>query len=334
MVRDSIHNIERDAHSAARSAAATAGHSAATAQAARSAAAGAWAGAGFQAVSALQSARAARAAEEQLEVQRAMAEQAEVQQFAMWRQTPDGQAFVTWRDQAIHLAQAIRDRQAQWLQGWAVAIGQAQAEIPEPEKRRFARQPGRLNRKGLLVAAIVVLVAAALAGAKALIDTLIAAAADATPAPFSYEECLAELAKPDNFLFTASSCEALKPAVASQGALIAFAILLTLGVAVVVTRALLRRSARRDIRVPAEAEARTARYLFDPLAVRPGYQRFTWDTDGHAQHYADQIMHLALTGHRTYPGPKQLPALQFPAARDPHPQFPEPVNDLLAQYQQ
>lgn len=95
MSRDSLYNIERNTKATAQSAASAAHHGATTARAAQSAAAGAWAGAGFQAINVLQSARAARAAEEHRELQPALAEQEQVHQFAKSRQTPDGAAFTS-----------------------------------------------------------------------------------------------------------------------------------------------------------------------------------------------------------------------------------------------
>ena len=333
-VRDSLHNIERHTQATAQSAASAAHHGANTARAAQSAAAGAWAGAGFQAVSAIQTARVARAAEEQLEVQRAMAEQAQQHQFAMWSQTPDGQTFLAWRDNAIRLAHRLRDRQAQWLQAWAQVIGQVQSQIPDDEKRRFMAYPGRLKQGGLLIASIVAFIGAALAGITALIDlTRIGAPSQLASENFTYEDCLAALANPETSMFTEAECAAMAPYAGNFTAAVLCALLLALGITLLVARALRRRAARRDLRVADEARTRVSLYMFDPLAVRPGFQAFGWETIGSAEEYANGIMHVALTGHRTYPSGAQLVPLEAPKARRPHMNYPPEINALLESFQ-
>jgi len=330
MVRDSIHNIERNSRSAAQSAAAAAQHSAATAQAAQSAATGAWVGAGFQAVSMLQNARSARAAEEQLAVQRAMAEQAQLHQFAMWSQTPDGQAFVAWRERAIHLMKRLRDRQAEWLQAWATSIGQAQALISDDEKRRFTARPRKLKQRGLLVGAIITLVLSVLAAAKAGMDLFFAQFR--IEPTFSYEDCITELADPDNFLLSEANCEAIAPMDPGAGSMLVSAILLALAVAMLIGRFFLRRAARRNTTVGTESQQRAEAFLFDPLAAYPGYAPFGWNTRGSVEEYADRLMALAVTGHRTFPSQAHLLELVDPEVRVPDVRYPAEVNELLARW--
>lgn len=331
--RDSLHNIERNTKATAQSAASAAHYGATTARATQSAAAGAWVGAGFQAVSAIQTARVARAAEEQLSVQHAMAEQAHQHQFAMWSQTDDGRTFLDWRDNALRLAHHIRDRQAKWLQTWAHVIGQAQSDIPEDEKRRFASYPARLKQGGLLVAAILAFVGAAFSGVRALIDNArIGSPSQLASENFTYEDCLEQLAGA-NSLFTEAECAAMAPYAGNYVPAVVFAILLAAGVALIVLRAVRQRAARTDARVADEASARASQYLFDPLAVQPGFQAFGWETFGSAEQYADHITEVALTGHRTYPSGRQLVALETPKARLPHPSYPREISRLLDSFQ-
>lgn len=299
MVRDSIYNIERNTADIAQSAATAAQHGATTARAAQSAAAGAWVGAGVQAVTALQSARAARAAEEQLAVQRAMAEQAQMHAFAMWSQTPDGAAFTSWRDQAIHLAQFIRGRRSEWQQTWAQVISRFQGEIPEDEKHRFATHGARLQQSSLLVTGIISLILAPLA----FISALQIGRQYLPPFP------------PDIILFTSP-------------------LFLAAGITLLVIRARRVRAARTDTRVGEEAAARVSRYGFDPLTVAPGWEPFSWNATGSADadSYSDAIMHLALTGHRTFPARHQLIPLHVPAASTIQPYYPDEVRAALARF--
>lgn len=333
-IRNSLHNIERNTKDTAQSAASAAHHSANTARAAQSAAAGAWVGAGFQAVNVLQSARAARAAEEQLQVQRAMAEQAQQHQFAMWSQTDDGRTFLGWRDNALRLAQNLRDRQAQWLQTWARVIGQAQEDIPDEEKRRFAAYPSRLRQGGLLIAAIFAFAVSAIAGVAALIDNArIGEASPLASDSFTYEQCLEQLDGPGISLFTPAECEAMAPYAGNPAAAIVCAVALALGIALIVLRTVRRRAARNDTLVADETRTRVALYGFDPLAVQPGFQNFGWEVHGSSEQYADHITHVALTGHLSYPSAAQLTALHLPEARRRHPNYPPEINALLESYQ-
>ncbi|MCT3006538.1 hypothetical protein EFN17_02950, partial [Propionibacterium freudenreichii] len=122
-----------------------------TARSARSAATASWVSAGFAAVSAIQNARAARAAEEQTAITQSMAAQEQTHQFAMWRQTEEGKQYVAWRNQAIPLAQLLRDRQTQWQLAWAQAIGNAQDSVSAQELEHMKPhtvqvRSGRLKR--------------------------------------------------------------------------------------------------------------------------------------------------------------------------------------------
>nr|WP_201470494.1 hypothetical protein [Microbacterium hydrocarbonoxydans] len=334
MVRDSLYNIERNTKATAGSAASAAHHGATTARAAQSAAAGAWVGAGFQAVNALQNARAARAAQEQLEVQHAMAEQAQTQQFAMWRQTPDGAAFTSWRDQAVPLAQLIRGRRAEWQQVWAQVIGRFQSEVTDDEKDRFAKRAGRLTQPWLRVGAVISLVLAGVVALVALLEGLLEQARIPDAGRMTYEQCLAILDDPDNILLSDRDCAAIAPVSTSSTLWTWAAVFLAVAVSLVVIRAFARRAARRDTSVNEESAARIARFGFDPLAVTPGWEGFAWNASGSAsaESYADSLMHLALTGHRTYPPRQELFPLRMPVVTDTQPHYPQEINAALTRF--
>jgi hypothetical protein len=345
-IRNSLHNSERHLKDTARSTAQSAQSNAETSQAARSAATGAWVGAGFQAVTAFQTARAARAAEEQLALQQVMAdrqselaEQITWNEFARWRQTPEGVAFLAWREPAFGLAQGLRDRDSQWLQAWAQTIGEAQAEIPSDEKQRLLRRPANLRQRGLKVASIVSFAVAGLFLLALLFQVLALSITSSAPATggFTYEECLATLDDPSNVLLSEADCQAISPG-ASGSVLpqaIPLALFLGLGVALAVVRTRKQRAAREDRSVDNESSARVERWRFDPLAVEPGYTGFTWYESASTAGYADRLMQLALfDGHGRPPAQSDLIAIEMPTARAPHETNPEEVNRLLAEFAQ
>ena len=332
---DSFYNIERNTQRAADSAASAARSNAATSRAAQSAATGAWVGAGFQAIAAFQSVRAAQAAEEQLELQRARNEQDRVHQFSMWSQTPDGAAFLAWRERAVSLAQFLRNREATWLAAWARIIGRAQAETPDAEKQRFLKQPARLKQNGLRIAAILSLVIAALYAGT---FTLQIFAANVLPSHepaggFTYEQCLAELKDPENFLFSEADCEAISPHASMPATLFPLIFFLGIGIVFVVVRHIRQRAARADLTVTHEAQRRMERWGFDPLAVQRGYSAFTWSQAGSQDEYTNQLMQLALHGHVSRPAQSQLVRLAVPKSYPPSRNYPVEVNEALEKYQ-
>jgi len=346
-IRNSLNNIERDQNSRARSAAQSAQSNAATSRAAQSASAGVWASAGFQAVTAFQSARAVRAAEERaaLHQQEAAAsqhtanEQAVWNQFATWRQTPEGVAFMEWQGPAFQLGQILRNRDSEWFQSWAQTIGQAQADVSAEEKEHVIRQPGRLKRTGLKTVAIISIVLAGFAAIGLLLQITFNAFEVSSSAKddFSYADCQAALADPDNFLISEENCEAINPVPAGSISQHAVPLTLFLGLSLTFTilRKVKQRVARTDQTLANEAEARVARWLFDPLAVAPGYIGFTWYESPNDDGYADRLMELAFyDGHGRPPAQSELLPLYVPTAHERHDSHPAEVNALLTRYAQ
>lgn len=332
--RDSVHNIERNTRSAAASAASTARSSAATTRAAQSAATGAWVGAGFQAAAAFQSARAARAAEELVELQRARNDEDKRYQFAQWSQTPNGLAFVAWRERAVGLAQTLRNRDAEWLSAWARVIGRAQAETAEDEKYRFLRHPARLKQRGLRIAAIVSFVIAVPYAVSFALQILVPNMFKpaATVGGYTYEQCLADLEDPENFLINEADCEAISPHVSTPTTLFPLILLIGFGLIFAVLRHIRKRAAQSDLTVTREERSRIERWGFDPLAVQPGYAAFTWHQSQDANEYADRLMHLALHGHASFPAQSQLIPLAVPDSWPPSENYPAEVNEVLEKY--
>ncbi|WP_154604951.1 hypothetical protein [Arthrobacter sp. AQ5-05] len=295
----------------------------------------AWMTAGFQAATADQTRRSAAAQEEQLALQQKMAQQTRNHQFAMWRQTPDGIAYLQWRERGIHLAQSIRNRDSDWRQGWARVIGRAQAEIPQDEVQRFVNHPARVRQVRLKVMSVLGFVVAGLAGIGLLFNLLmgnIAASIDAGGA-LTYDDCL-ELLKDPSTIMTPGNCEAIKPDDPVGASMVWFVILFVIAVGLVILRTVKRHAARTDPTVPNEAQARIGRWGFDPLAVFPGYVGFAWYARQKDDEYADRLMWLALNGPERLPMQSELIRLEMPLATQPHESHPVEVNEVLSRFHQ
>lgn len=328
-IRNAAREAEKNAAQAARSAASSARSNAATARAAQSAATGAWVGAGFQAATAFQAARTARAHEERLQLQHAMAEQEKLHQFAMWRQTPDGEAFVKWRTQAVRLAQLVRDRDSIWLQSWASAISRARDEIPAVEVKQFTKYSLRLKQRGLLFTAIVLTAVVSLFLLR-LLPTAVDLASRMT----------AQLLHPEQYLSPGGGYGSIPEEVRLGSALLLLITFLVyaipIGSAIFVWRLFRRkqRRAREDSTVRDASQERAERWGFDALSVQPGYTAFHWAETPNSSNYADELMNTALTGHTWFPTRSQLIPLKVPASWAPHPNHPDEVNQALAAFQQ
>jgi len=273
------------------------------------------------------------------ERQNELAEQITWNEFAKWRQTPEGVAFLAWQKPAFGLAQALRDRDSDWLQGWARVIGQAQAEIPGDEKQRLMRRPASLRQSGLKVAALLSFAVAGLFLLGLLAQLFALSVMDSAPATgdFSYADCLVLLEDPDNVLISEADCDAISPA--SAGSIIPqaipLALFLGLGVALTVVRRKKQTAAREDQTVENESGARAERWRFDPLAVEPGYTGFTWYESPRAEGYADRLMQVALfDGHGRPPAQSDLLTVEMPIARAPHSTNPADINRLLEEFGQ
>lgn len=313
----------------------------------RSAANAGWAGAGVGAVGALQAARGARAAEELAALARVglqqsadAAEQTRMFQFATWRQTREGAAFMAWRDPAFKLAQFLRNRDAEWSEGWARVIASAQSEVPVAEVQRIVRQPALLKRTGLKVGAVLSFILAVLFGFGMIFQMLVASIPHSTSSSdFTYADCLTALAKP-NTIMTAENCDAIKPAGSAPviGQAVPAALLLGVGITLLVVRKRVQRAARADQTLAVEAQARIARWGFDPMAAAPGYTPFTWYEsrwyeNSSANVFADKLMTLALyNGHGEPPTPSQLIKLVTPVSNQPHDVHPAEANTLLTRF--
>ncbi|MFE1102563.1 hypothetical protein ACFW4K_18765 [Nocardiopsis alba] len=280
--------------------------------------------------------------QEQHALQQAVAEQTARHEFSMWRQTPEGSAFVEWQERAVSLVPFLRDRERTWLAAWEHAIGRARADVPEDERRRFASHPARLKQSGLRTASITAFAIAGLCAlfllGQLLLLSLMASAPEPTPDPdrITYEECLATLDDPDNFIMNEADCEAIKPADSSSVPVAALFIPLVLalgtGVALVVMRKTRQREAQNDPTVRNEIEARTARWGFDPLTTQGPW--FPWYESQRFTGYVDGIEHMVRNGPSQRPLPSQLIPLQVPTPMRPSERLPDEVNEVLSSFQQ
>lgn len=256
----------------------------------------------------------------------------------MWSQTPDGRAFLDWRNRADELVRLIRGRDSEWGSAWARAIIRTRAEVPKGEVDRLSRRTALLKQTGLKTAAIVIFVLAGMVTATTLFQMIPTSTSNSasTFGDFTYDDCLAELAKPDNFLINEADCAAIDPAAdGPSDLLILTAALLTgLGITLVITRTVRRRAARRDRTVESEARARVDRWGFDPLAVGPGFVGFPWCSSLQHRDYADRLTAVARhDGHGGPPTQADLLPLAIPAAWAPQQNFFPELNALLARFQ-
>ena len=276
--------------------------------------------------------------QEELARKRAAEAQEAAQVFSVWSQGPDGQAFLGWRKRADGLIKLLRSRDSEWGDAWARAIIRTRSEVPRGEVGRLTRRAALLRQTGLKVAAIVIFVLAGMVTSTVLVQMIPVGTSNSTGAHggFTYDDCLAALAKPDNFLMSEADCAAIDPA--SDGPsdlrILTAALLTGLGIAMVVTRMVRRRAAQRDRTVENEARARVDRWGFDPFAVAPGFVGFPWCQSLHHRDYADRLAAIAFyDGHGYPPTRADLLPLETPVAWPPRQTFLPELNAVLARFQ-
>ena len=300
----------------------------------------------FNGITAANTARQARTQERQLALQQeqhalqqAMAEQTARHEFSMWRQTPEGSAFVDWQQRAVALVPLLRDREHTWNAAWSRAIERARAQTTGDERQRFSKYPARLKQSGFRFASIASLVIAGFFALGLLFQGLGASAQEAVRGPagsdeFTYQDCLDILADPDNVIMNEADCEAINPdpsgPIAERS--VGLALFAGLGIAFFVVRKVKQRQASTDPTVRDEAEARVARWGFDPLTTQGAW--YPWHESQGFTGYADRIEHMVHTGPQQRPQPSQLIPLQVPTPWPPAEHLPEEVNQVLSSFQE
>ncbi|ROS73113.1 hypothetical protein EDF24_3221 [Curtobacterium sp. PhB130] len=286
----------------------------------------------FNGLTALNAAKAARSAQEQIALQQeqnalqqAMAEQTARHEFSMWRQTPEGAAFVDWQQRAAALIPFLRDRDRSWQSAWAGAIGRARAATPVDEQRRVAGQPARLRQTPLKVLSIVAFVL--------LVFPLVGLGLAALTSAFSngqqaYQDCLGNVSE----ILTRAECEAIRPGNPFVGPIVWLVLLAGLGVLFTVLRRVRMRAARNDRRLADESAVRTERWGFDPLLTTGAW--YGWHESESFQGYADRLEQLVRSGATTRPTAEQLIRLQVPTPWQSADHLPAEVNAFLATVQQ
>lgn len=298
----------------------------------------------FNGITAANTARQARTQQEQLALQQeqhalqqAMAEQTARHEFSMWRQTPEGTAFVDWQQRAADLVPLLRNRERTWHAAWTNAIGRARSETPPDEKQRFMSYSARLKQTGLKIASLAGFVIAGLFALSLLLHLFNASVSQSIAESndrFTYEECLEVLDDPDNIVMNEADCAAINPYPA--GPIIVRAVPLVLcaglGITFLVIRKVKQRAAAADPTVQNETAARVARWGFDPLTTQGPW--YAWHESQGFTGYADRIEHMVRTGPTQRPQPSQLIPLQVPAPWTPADRLPTEVNHVLASFQQ
>lgn len=277
--------------------------------------------------------------QEQHALQQEMAEQTARHEFSMWRQTPEGTAFVDWQERAAALIPFLRGREQAWEAAWAEAIGRAQAETSPGEKQRFMRYPERLKQSGFTVASIVsfsitglfIIILLFQLIASSLGEAISEAAADGDQ--ISYEECMERASDPDDIALTEADCEAIAPESTGPGLLTIVPLVLFagLGVTFLVMRKVRQRAARTDATVRNEAEARIAKWGFDPLTTQGAW--YPWHESQGFVGYADHIGQMVYDGPAQRPQPSQLIQLKVPTPWAPNGRLPHEVNNVLDSFQ-
>ncbi|WP_017538207.1 hypothetical protein [Nocardiopsis halophila] len=300
----------------------------------------------FNGITAANTARMARTQDQQFALQQeqhalqqAIAEQTARHEFSMWRQTPEGEAFVDWQRRAAVLIPFLRNRERVWDAAWAGAIGRARQEVPAEERRRFAGRPARLRQTGLKVASIVCFALAGLFALMLLFQVAMGALAGSVSQSagsdrLTYEECLEILEDPDNVIMREADCEAIKPEASgpTAGSVVPVALFAGLGVALLVARKVRQRAALADPTVENESAARIATWGFDPLTTRGAW--YPWHESQGFIGYPDRIEHMVRSGPSQRPQPDQLVPLQVPTPRSPSSGLPAEVNGVLSTFQQ
>lgn len=263
-------------------------------------------------VTAVQSFKQVQLQQEQLLVQQAMHQQQMIHQFAMWRQTPDGQFFISWQARAVELLTFLRYRNHLWAEEWNRTVITAQQSIPAHEAKDYLDRPKKLRRSGLKTTGIILIVLGFLM------------ALGLVPVSFSTLNNL-----PGD-------------AGASGAALVGFllglpyAIPLLSGIGMLILRSFLIRSTKNDSRVDDAKRKRMSQWGFDPLDATPGYVGFGWWDENwmNLQDYMNHMEHFVVTGYQSYPSPETLPVLSLPSLRGNTIHANTNLDNLMSRFRQ
>ena len=243
---------------------------------------------------AVTSARQLKLQQQQLELSVQQAEAQAQYQLAMWRQTPDGQAYTRWSAEATRLLQELNERYAAWATTWQHAVASARAEVPEDEVVRFRARRRTLRQSLLLVFSLVAMGAAAFA----IYISIYA---------------FAEVGRSGEGSETGSTAD-----------WIVFILIFTLPALALVAIAiflLFRRHkkikrAKADNRFEMERGARIAHWGFDPLAVSDDYVGFALHDDQGLHSYVHRI-ELLCQAENQMPSQEALVPLVLPETVSP-----------------
>lgn len=279
-----------------------------------------------------------RLQQEQHALQQAVSAQTARHEFSMWRQTPEGVAFVEWQERAVSLLPFLRSRERTWSTAWANAIERTRAEVPEGEKQRIRNHPARLKQNGLRIASFVAFAVAVLCAISfgfqlffyGLVQATGGGSSERAHGSITYEECLDILADPDNIIMNESDCEAIRPVENTPPSIVPLVLAAGTCVGLVIARKVRQRTAQNDPTLEQESRARIARWGFDPLSTQG--VGFPWhESEGFAG-YADNIEHMLHSAPSTRPMPSQLIPLQVPTPLQPSERLPGEANDVLVMF--
>ena len=284
-------------------------------------------------------------AQERREERRRLAEALEQQKrdnyFTTWlNNDPAGARYRQWEPGARQLVDDTNKRDRYWFAQWNAVLPYFRDQVPQDEQERLRRWPARLYQGGLKTAAIVAFVAAAAAA-------LWFVASFFTPPPLvtfhvedgiktynydmTYAQCLeaAEISEID-FVTSPAECEPANPVrhLAIRGGTTVG--LLAVGIGLLMFRKSRIKKAEADTRVLEEAEARVARFGYDPLLVGPGEAPFYWTED---PDFIDRVDAVNETIASRFSQPTNLPPTNPPRIANQDYRYPAEVNVMLATFQ-
>ena len=259
--------------------------------------------------------------QDQLALQQEMAQQQADHNFAMWRQTPDGMAYVDWQKRARALLSVLQQRELMWRHAWSEYVTRLRLSVPPDETQRFFaynnyRKPSTRGWTFAFVVCLVIGIGEMLGFVGRL-------------ALYQPSTCVEPPDMP-------GWCPYYPSRLAS-----AFDFSVIFGILILVAAVLLgifrarrigaeraRYRALRD-QVTKETDARVRRWGFDPLTVNPASISFPWCDWSGFEKYTQAVRYYVLKGRTLEPHPSSLPDIELPKGRTPHERYPKEINDVL-----
>ncbi len=279
--------------------------------------------------------------EESRRVAEAIEQQKRADYFNTWlNNDPAGARYRQWEPGARQLVARTNARDSAWFGQWNAVLPYFRDQVPQDEQERLRRWPARLHQGGLKTAAIVAFVAAAVAAlwfvasfftAPPLVTFHEEEGIKTYNYDMTYEQCLEAAEIPEiDFVTSPAQCEAANPIrrLAVRGGTTVG--LLVVGAGLLMLRKSAIKKAEGDTRVLEEAEARVARFGYDPLLVGPGEAPFYWAEE---PGFIERVDAVNETIASRFSQPTNLPPTHSPRIANQDYRYPAEVNVLLATFE-